>query len=722
MARIRLEFSSSDPHSITELDGNDDTPSPGKTDGDAKQEPAKLPRKKLPWLEGQRLEAAAQRTDAEQAIEKNDDADVDTTPSPSPSPSRTIVLKDGTNAPKIDINPPVSRTQTPSPRTQLNVPSPRSRSVLGPNRVADAPPATKYISSEYSSVPSDSEPMATTLPIKDPASYEKLVRRPSAPPPRPSSGRALNHSSQSEHESSPRNMRVIKDDFPNQRGTVRPKPVSSRILAQRASADNLARPRRCKSCDTEIEQAMPTARELYLEHKDKAQVVRKHHQKHSRSSGQQTLHELPHHLMAHSSSSSQSNAEKQLDLLRRAVTETFGRMPPEKGLARAVTVHGDLLSEAESIAREAVARGYGEEALQAFHNSDMALVDVEAATYRPPPLSPPRSLRSSESSVGQTYGPPQPRSRRTSAHPQAFTKSAKPKRHLTATGSKFKEALSDDVTGRNDRAARASSSGDFSMTRTPPQLYLPRSADSIVKDFAYFDPDGRRRFSAHIDRRAQYGAAADFYGDHGESVAMQPGVRKSYVAYGKQLPAVPLSGRRHSDVVPGKTERVHRAHHMRHLHQSRGLPDEDKIKPDGIQDGKQDGKLLRPPAVRQVTVESIHGPAEAVPPILREKLDTPNEPKTPTPSPKADSQKRLGHRHGSHHGHAFMQSAYYRTDDDFVRKRSAAAATTDSSAHPPLLVSHNWSLKHPRRNHVSLKEGEGYSLGRFHKRQPIARE
>lgn len=717
MAKIRFEFSSSEPHSIVELDGNDDTPSPGKTDGEAKQSPTKTPRKKLPWLEGQRLKAAAQRTDAEQAVEKNDDADVDT--SPSPSPSRTIVLKDGTNAPKTDINAPVSMTQTPSPRTQVDVPSPRSRSVLGPNRVGDVAPATKYISSEYSSMPSDSEPMPKTLPGKDPASHERLVRRPSAPPPKRSSGRALHHSSQTEHEMSPRNMRVNKDEVPRKGGTVRPKPLPSQILAQPPSSDNLARPRRCKSCDTEIEQALPTARDLYLEHQDKApNAWKQHHQGHSRSSGQQTLHELPHHLMAHSSSSSQSNAERQLGLLRRAVTETFGRMLPEKGLARAVTVHGDLMSEAESIAREAVARGYGEEALQAFRYSDMALVDVEQATYRPPPLSPPRSLRSSESSVGQTHDSPQPQSRRSSAHAQVFTKSAKPKRHLAATGSKFKEALSDNVTGRDDRAARVSSSGDFSMTKTPPHLYLPRSADSIVKDFAYFDPDERRRFSAHIDRRAQYGAAADFYGDHGESVAMQPGVRKSYVAYEKQLPAVPLPGRRHSDVVPGKTERVHRAHHMRHLHQSRGLPDDDVTKTNG----KQNGKLLRPPAVRQVTVESIHGPAEAVPPILREKLDTPNEPKTPTPSPKADSQKRLGHGHGSHHGHAFMQSAYYRTDDDIVRKRSAAAATTDSSTHPPLLVSHNWSLKHPRRNHVSLKEGEGYSLGRFHKRQPIARE
>jgi hypothetical protein len=34
----------------------------------------------------------------------------------------------------------------------------------------------------------------------------------------------------------------------------------------------------------------------------------------------------------------------------------------------------------------------------------------------------------------------------------------------------------------------------------------------------------------------------------------------------------------------------------------------------------------------------------------------------------------------------------------------------------------NLSLKHPRRKHISLRDGQGFSLGRYHRRQPIARE
>ena len=38
------------------------------------------------------------------------------------------------------------------------------------------------------------------------------------------------------------------------------------------------------------------------------------------------------------------------------------------------------------------------------------------------------------------------------------------------------------------------------------------------------------------------------------------------------------------------------------------------------------------------------------------------------------------------------------------------------------LLRRDISLRHPRRNHISLREGQGFSLGRFHRRQPIARE
>jgi hypothetical protein len=87
------------------------------------------------------------------------------------------------------------------------------------------------------------------------------------------------------------------------------------------------------------------------------------------------------------------------------------------------------------------------------------------------------------------------------------------------------------------RHVRADSASDNSLTRTPPRLYQPPSADSIVRDFAY----NKMRKESRAQRAAarsqsvmeaattygHHGAAAEFYGDYGESVAMQPGVRNS---------------------------------------------------------------------------------------------------------------------------------------------------------------------------------------------------
>jgi hypothetical protein len=57
-----------------------------------------------------------------------------------------------------------------------------------------------------------------------------------------------------------------------------------------------------------------------------------------------------------------------------------------------------------------------------------------------------------------------------------------------------------------------------------------------------------------------------------------------------------------------------------------------------------------------------------------------------------------------------------------VASQSQSAAVLPNDTHPPLLMSRNLSLRHPRRNHLSLREEQGFSLGRYHKRQPIARE
>jgi len=82
---------------------------------------------------------------------------------------------------------------------------------------------------------------------------------------------------------------------------------------------------------------------------------------------------------------------------------------------------------------------------------------------------------------------------------------------------------------KNPILKQAESSSDQSMSRTPPQLYQPPSADSIVRDFAYARIRKSRKASkpASQSAEADYGLASDYYHDHGESVTSQPGVRLS---------------------------------------------------------------------------------------------------------------------------------------------------------------------------------------------------
>ena len=75
----------------------------------------------------------------------------------------------------------------------------------------------------------------------------------------------------------------------------------------------------------------------------------------------------------------------------------------------------------------------------------------------------------------------------------------------------------------------AASNGDFN-TRAAPRLYQPHSADSIVHDFAYANKYGdvaKTQTGRSKSTTAGHGSAEDFYNDHGESVALQPGNRNS---------------------------------------------------------------------------------------------------------------------------------------------------------------------------------------------------
>ena len=102
------------------------------------------------------------------------------------------------------------------------------------------------------------------------------------------------------------------------------------------------------------------------------------------------------------------------------------------------------------------------------------------------------------------------------------------------------------------------SPGDDSISPTPPRLYQQASADSIIRDFAY--NKAKNNAPVHLPRGQQdFGSAADYYGDHGESVAFQPGVRKSIARppTDKDLPE-PRKGVEHRPLTRQQSPRPHR--------------------------------------------------------------------------------------------------------------------------------------------------------------------
>ncbi|GAB1738676.1 hypothetical protein NU219Hw_g3473t1 [Hortaea werneckii] len=248
-----------------------------------------------------------------------------------------------------------------------------------------------------------------------------------------------------------------------------------------------------------------------------------------------------------------------------------------------------------------------------------------------------------------------------------------------------------------------SSAEDVSIAPTPRGLYQPPSVESIVRDFAYTDIQiAKARSLASLAGKKSLGAAADFYNDQGESVAYQPGVRKSM---NPPLPDL------HAEEAPSSGNRPER-------HKPR--------------------KPVRPPrktSAKQIELRELeHVPTSSEPPKLAvDDNVTPNGTRHP-------------HRRGKNHPHVsdFFESSYYRHPDvnptEAARKLSSVTDTRSVPKAPPPLPQDPPLLLRERtrrpdegedhddndakyvRKHISLREGQGFSLGRYHRRQPIARE
>ncbi|KAF2483559.1 hypothetical protein BDY17DRAFT_316877 [Neohortaea acidophila] len=376
-----------------------------------------------------------------------------------------------------------------------------------------------------------------------------------------------------------------------------------------------------------------------------------------------TLFAMPTHLLLSSSSSSQSplhTSPPQLPALPDQPSPPLSPPPirqsrevrqPSQSLNRAVTGLENLVHEALNVARDAAQSGRNDEVASVLDSATIALrrastVQGQMNTGRmsqPLVLSPAVSdldVSDSESSVG-------PDSDASSARHSVDTVPTVLTRMLVDPESSRRKSFKASFETLDDRSPDRHSIG-----HTPPRLYQPPSAESVVRDFAYARAQTARAEAARQLSRS-HGAAEAYYCDTGQPVAAQPGVRPS----------------------------------------------------------------LSAPVM-------IDEPIKARSPTQRPS-ERPPDPEPPTP------RRRRERPHRGHHLSDLFESPYYRqhptqppANDEKPRSISTEETKDRYSAGPtpPSLVQRNISLRHPRRKHISLLEGQGFSLGRFHRRKPIARE
>ncbi|KAK1810455.1 hypothetical protein LTR12_015186 [Friedmanniomyces endolithicus] len=306
----------------------------------------------------------------------------------------------------------------------------------------------------------------------------------------------------------------------------------------------------------------------------------------------QTLHELPSHLMQSSSSTSPDTQSQSPMTSREAspltppfqpllpsanvlstteappnspltrpdpvVVRSAGLRRENRSLSRAVAGLENLMEDALHVAKDAADSGRPDHVAHILDSAAAVLRKASTAipkrekgrygeTGSPFNISPHESgdsgsFSDSEHGVHSGFSSAM-HSRDNSAEtaPTLLTRSA----HSSA-----QPVLVDRYTGKNGKAPismRApiehgnvsSADDDDSIAPTPPRLYQPASAESIVRDFAYARMQNARAVSAVSlsSPPTRYGAAADFYSNNGESSL--PLLRRS-IALSRMAVDVPL--------------------------------------------------------------------------------------------------------------------------------------------------------------------------------------
>lgn len=709
-------------------------------------------RKKLPWLDGPQQTMPGQFPDSKEslALRKTNDVPppVPKKDSPSASHKPSVSSFNGDPALRAVGSTPSLRQRARSgdfktlsvsskPRPGITPVKSREHAKHALGVVSEPQQTAAYPSSEYSTTPvSERDEMPDTLPRRDPASYQRLIDKRKVRPEQRQPFVASQPGMQSQLD--------LPYDQPSPRDRKRGSVAAYQPQVSARETGRAYRAESCRSCDEAAYVEKPS-RAITVPRKSVAVAtappgpaapsptppVRR-----------QTLFAMPTHLMPSSSSSSSppprlsasdiASSSQELPLPPppgRATTKSSPQMlqAQSRSLNRAVTGLENLMDEALSVARSAAERGQNDEVANILNSATYALrkastVHGEMDHGR---MSKPLRLSSSGSSrMSNSDESISPRSDRSSTHsashsietaPTMFTKSAQPSQQPIVveqykSGGQAPVSRHSSVESVHQPVPRVSPDR-HSISQTPPRLYQAASADSIVRDFAYARAKTARAEAARQLSKS-YGAATDYYGDSGQSVAAQPGVRPSISApiiVDKPLPPLPEQ--------PDPVKRW-------------SIPPAGEMVP-------PNGQLQNIP-VRLLE----HAPTSTTIPPRRssrsyEKLPDEDQPR-----------RRPRQRHHRPHLSDLFESSYYHSHSGQQRgiggpgKSEHArgnSVTTDNRyadnltngdsvskymrySGPVPLLQRDISLKHPRRKHISLREGQGFSLGRYHRRQPIARE
>ncbi|TKA77747.1 hypothetical protein B0A55_04184 [Friedmanniomyces simplex] len=459
----------------------------------------------------------------------------------------------------------------------------------------------------------------------------------------------------------------------------------------------------------------------------------------------QTLHELPAHLVQSSSSASPDlvtssdvsplklpdqpalaspNVSPATEVSPTAVkppapiaVRSAGLRRENRSLSRAVTGLENLMEDALHVAKDAADNGRPDDvahildsAAAVLRRASTAIPKRDTAGYGM--MSSPFEVSPHESGGSGSYSDSEHgvHSGFSSAmHSRDISAETAPTLLTRSAHSSAQPIFMDRYTGKNGKApmsmratvkhgdASSADDDDDSIAPTPPRLYQPASAESIVRDFAYARLQNARAQSAKSLSApfAGYGAAADFYSNNGEfsppllrrsiALSQMPMPMAKALPTDKPLPAVP------APVVSPEKDGMGRVK-------------------------RSSGRRLTQGELRELE----HVPTDSEPP---RRVDSNNNPAGTVP------QRRKKDRY---HPHLFdlFETSYYRLPEaDHTAKARQLSGVTDTSEvscpsqAPALLPSREQlSLKHPRRKHISLRDNQPFSLGRYHRRKPIARE